>query len=84
MLKVCSVKDIKADSFNTPFFSTNRATAERDFRRLLSDPKTQIFHSPEDFELFELGNWDPSVGVIVSRDMPDLIVRAVDCRPVEE
>lgn len=84
MLKIFSVKDVKADSFNPPFFTTNRATAERDFRRLIKDEQTHLFHSPQDFELYELGNWDPSVGVIVSRDFPDLVIRALDCRPIQE
>lgn len=84
MLKVFSVKDVKADAFSAPFFTSNRATAERDFRRLLSDPQSHPFHNPQDFELYELGNWDPTVGVIVSRDMPDLVIRGVDCRPVQE
>lgn len=83
MLKIFSVKDVKADAFLHPFFSHNRATAEREFRRLCGDRQSHIFHNPQDFELYELGNWNDEVGVIVARDVPDLVIRAESIRNLE-
>lgn len=84
MLKIFSIKDTKADGFLHPFFTHNRATAEREFRRLVADPQSHMFHNPQDFELYELGNWNDDVGVIISRDVPDLVIRASSIRNLEE
>lgn len=83
MLKVFSVKDVKADAFMQPFFTHNRNTAERDFREAVSTPdqKNPMSRHPEDFELYELGNWDDQVGVIVSRDAPDLVIKGSQVVP---
>lgn len=84
MLKIFSIKDVKADVFMHPFFTHNRATAERDFRRMIADPQTPIFHNPDDFALFEIGNWNDEVGVIVSRDVPDFVIAASSVRNLAE
>lgn len=80
MLKIFSVKDVKADAFLHPFLTHNSATAEREFRRMVLEPQSNMFHNPQDFELYEVGNWNDEVGVIVSRERPELVIRAESIR----
>lgn len=83
MLKIFSIKDTKADAFMTPFFTHNRATAERDFRRAASDGQSHLFHSVGDFELYEVGIWNDEVGVILTGDAPVLVCKGAELgRPV--
>lgn len=83
MLHIFSIKDKKADAFNTPFFSHNKATAEREFRRLVADPQSHLFHHPGDFELYQVGFWNSEVGVIVSADAPVFVIGADSIRNLE-
>lgn len=65
MLKVFSVYDSKADAYLQPFFVVNRAVAIRSFSSAAVDPASNFFRHPADFQLVELGEWDPSLGALV-------------------
>lgn len=82
-LKIFSIKDKAADAFLLPFFTHNKATAEREFRRLVQDPNSQVFHNPAHFALYEVGIWNEEVGVIISSDVPELVVTAEGLRAQE-
>lgn len=64
-LYVFSVRDIKADSFGQPFYSTSKGQAVRSFsdevNRAAQD--NLLYQHPEDFELFILGEFDTDDGV---------------------
>lgn len=75
MKKLFSVYDSKAAAFNMPFSSANRSTAVRDFTRAANDPSTSMYEFPEDYTLYEVGEFDEDLGTLVART-PDPVVVA--------
>lgn len=69
-LKIFSIFDTKAEAFNTPFFFSFPGQATRAFEDLVNDPQSQISKHPEDYSLFELGEFDSTTGVIEKLDTP--------------
>jgi len=65
MKEIFSVYDNKAQVFSNPFFSTNKMTALRDFQAAAGDSNSQISQYPDDFVLFNIGNFDELTGTIV-------------------
>lgn len=59
-LHILSLRDIKANLYNIPIFTPNIQVTLRDLRDLVNDPqgKENWQKHPEDFELWELGEWD--------------------------
>lgn len=74
-LKVFSIFDRVADSYNTPFFLANDALAVRTFTDLVNDPSSSIFRHSGDFALFSLGSFYPSTGTF-NLSEPQFIVNA--------
>ena len=63
---VVAVKDRAADAFGRPFFVQTQGVAIRSFmdevNRQAED--NQLYQHPDDFDLFELGMYDDSTGMI--------------------
>lgn len=78
-LKAFSIRDAKAEVFNTPYFKSTHGEAERDFRTAVNDPKTKLNQYPEDFDLYYLGEYDDQSGNFVSLKTPQHVVKAVLC-----
>lgn len=53
-----SVYDSKAKVYMQPFYMMNKGTAIRAFDQTCNDPKSQFHQYPEDFTLFEVGEFD--------------------------
>lgn len=70
-LKVFSVRDSKAEAFMRPFFAPTRGMAMRSFSDAINgsdgDPLSK---HPEDYCLFELGEFDEVSGELVKLDQP--------------
>lgn len=62
--KLFCVYDSKAECYGTPFFMPTRGMAERAFGNLVNDPQSSIHRNPEDFTLYEVGEFDDSTGVV--------------------
>lgn len=60
--KVFTVYDSKAEIYLKPFHMNSRGEAVRAFGDASLDEKTQIAKHPEDFTLFEIGEFDDSNG----------------------
>lgn len=69
-LNVYTIKDIKAETFGNPFYSTNDQTAKRSLEQASNDPNTTISKYPEDFVLYRLGDWDDTSATISTLDTP--------------
>lgn len=83
-IMVFGVKDVTADYFmHPPMFSHNRATAEREFRNMVSKPGSAIYENPKDYELYEIGSWTPEVGILLGWDIPVLVLRGETVRNLE-
>ncbi len=64
MLKIFSVYDSKAEAFLNPIFCPTRAVAIRSFTASAINPDSDFCRHPEDFSLFELGEFDPATGIL--------------------
>lgn len=65
-LKVFALFDSKAAYYGTPFFLQNKMVAMRSFSDLVKDPQSMVSKHPEDFNLYEIGEYDDSTGVMKS------------------
>lgn len=64
---LCSIRDNKSEGFSPPFPSMTPATAMREITlRLESDKMLRTF--AEDFSLFNIGEFDPHTGRVLSYD----------------
>lgn len=59
---VYAIQDAKAEAFMNPFFKPTRAMAQRDFELACQDPNSLMSKTPQDFQLFELGQFDDDTG----------------------
>jgi hypothetical protein len=69
-LKVYSVYDSKAEVFMQPHFLKTKGEAVRAFAEVANDSSTQIGKYPEDFALFEIGDYDDSKGELIPLKSP--------------
>lgn len=77
MLKMFTIKDIKANIYNTPFFSVSSIDATRNFIRACNDQNTQLCNFPEDFELFFFGVWDEDRGKLTMTEKPEFVISGI-------
>lgn len=61
--KVYTVYDSKVESYMNPFLMQTKGQAIRAFADSVNDEKTQFYKHPEDFTLFEIGEYDDASGV---------------------
>lgn len=79
-LKIFSVYDAKAEAYMTPFFLQTKGQAIRGFMDLVSDKNTNVAKYPEDFTLFELGEYDDGRGSFVSHQTPISLGTALELK----
>jgi hypothetical protein len=65
-LKIFSVYDCKVEAYLQPFFMRSKGEALRAFMSAVDDKQTQFNKNPEDFTLFELGEFDDEKGKVNS------------------
>lgn len=56
--------DSKARLFSNPFYTVSDIVALRDFKRAANDKNSDIYHSPDDYELHLLGQFNDETGEI--------------------
>lgn len=62
IMKVFSVRDVKAHTFSPPFYVRSDGEARRAFAGIANDARTGVGQYPEDYELVRLGEWDDETG----------------------
>lgn len=67
-LKMVSIRDDKIGAYMNPQFFRSTGEAERSFTSLVNDPQSQVANYPDDFCLFELGEFDDSTGELRQYD----------------
>lgn len=75
-----SIRDAKGEVFHPPFFKNTLGEAERDFREVANDPKSNLQKYPEDFDLYYLGTYDDLTGTFQPLETPKHIIKAVMCQ----
>lgn len=63
-----SVRDVKLDSYDSPYPSANHETAMRLFRRMLNGIPT-MKDNPEDFHLYHIGAYDLDTGKLLPQPL---------------
>lgn len=58
LLRAFTIFDTKTETFSQPFFAVNRGAAIRMFQDTVNDPSTMFNRHPEDYHLFEIGEFD--------------------------
>jgi hypothetical protein len=72
---VCTIKDRAAEAYGRPFFLPAAGVAIRSFQdevnRRAED--NQVYQHPDDFDLYELGQFDDFSGKFELHDAPKLL-----------
>lgn len=66
--KLYSVYDSVAEVWGKPFPMKNKGEAIRGFSQAVNDPQTNLYLHPEDYTLFEIGEWNDDAGTITMYD----------------
>lgn len=77
-MKVFAVRDSALGEYLNPFVAPTAEFAIRTFKDQVNQPDCPINAHPEDYELFELGLFDTTTGLIASHQAPMSISRAKD------
>lgn len=76
--KMYSIRDAKAGIFHKPWHAMSHGDAERQFQKLVNDPKAENIHDfPEDFDLYFMGTFDEITGNIETLVTPEHQVKAI-------
>lgn len=73
-MKMFSVKDTKAEGFNTPFFQQTFGMAERSFLDAIRDEKNPMYKHQADYSLYCTGEFNQTTGECTPIYPPKLIV----------
>lgn len=76
-MKMFCVRDSAINSFNNPFCAPTPGFAERSFRDEVNREESPMHAHPEDYELYQVGEFDADSGVITPV-RPVSICRAQD------
>lgn len=80
MLKIFIVHDSKALCYGNPMVLKSPGEAVRSFTEVANDPSTVIGKNPEDFTLFEIGEYDERLGDILVYEVKKSLGLALDFR----
>lgn len=72
-MEIFSIRDGKAESFNRPFFSATRATAQREVSAGLK-PDDPMYRFASDFAIYHLGTFETSSGRITLNEQPSHLI----------
>jgi hypothetical protein len=78
ILKIFSLFDEKAQTYNTPQYLAHEGEALRMLLTTLDDNKSMVSKFPEDFSLYCLGTFDDNSGKFEGYNEPQLIKRISD------
>mgnify|MGYP000426986884 CR=1 FL=1 len=76
--KVYSIHDTKAEAFIQPFFAPTDGLALRMFEDNVNNKDSQLNMHPEDFNLYQVGQWDDNKGLIEPETPPKHIGTAIE------
>ena len=76
MFKAFAVLDVKASAYGMPMFMSTRGLALRGFADACADSRSMLAQHPEDYQLFEIGEYDQNNGRLNSLEQPELVATA--------
>lgn len=78
ILAVCAVRDSAVQAFMQPIFVPHVGHAVRSFQDECKKSDSVIAAHPSDYELFEIGSYDDSSGLMRPFEVPRSLVRGAD------
>lgn len=78
ILKCFSVFDKAVGAFGRPFYTASRGEAMRVFMDAVNEDKSPFNKHPEDFLLFDVGEFEEGTGIFSSRE-PEKVISALEC-----
>lgn len=78
MIKLFAVKDKASNTTNDPFPCPTNRDAIEGLRQVVNDGKTTIAKHPEDFDLYNLGEYNPRTMDFVINSKPEFIISATE------
>lgn len=69
-MRYYTIRDLKAQSFEKPFFAQNDAVAVRSLAVEASRPDSMLSRFSSDYELWFCGTFDPAHGVFLPAEKP--------------
>lgn len=82
--KMFTLLDTKAEAFGVPFFMPQTAMAKRAVMDLSRDPQSMLSKHREDFVLYEIGEFDDSIGSVIPYATPkNLGIAPSEITPVD-
>ncbi len=76
--KIFTVYDSKSETYLTPFFMKTKGEALRGFIDVAQDDKHQFGKHPEDYTLFEIGEYDDVKCTIISYESKISVGTAIE------
>jgi hypothetical protein len=72
---ICTVKDRAADAYGRPMFVPSAGVAIRSFSDEINrnNAENQLYNHPDDFDLYELGEFDDNTAVFSLHEQPKLL-----------
>ena len=67
-LQMFSIYDIVSKLYARPFFDVNEATAKRNLRAAIRDPKSGLAENVNDYRLYHIGEFDDQSGTFTVAD----------------
>lgn len=83
-LKIYSVRDVKTEAFMNPWYARTLGEAIRSFEQGVNSPESTFHKYPDDFCMFEIGEWDDATAEIVTHEQPVKIGLASEYKRVED
>lgn len=81
MQNIYSIRDNKTSHFMRPIADTAEVNVKRDFALVVNNmTDSQIYHYPEDYDLYQLGEFDEQSGTISGFTAPVFICSAVSLK----
>lgn len=70
MLKIFALRDVKSDSYGGLLCLPTAGIAMRGLMEILANPESPLSKYPDDYSLYELGEFDPSSGMVTALKVP--------------
>lgn len=81
---IYALKDVKTANYMNPMVYDNEINAVRDMNIVVNRMEdSQVYHYPEDYELYQVGEFDTQIGALVPFTSPKFVVCAISLKKQE-
>lgn len=81
LIHLFSIRDLKAEAYNDPFYAPTTAVALRLFETNVKDPNSDLAKYPADYRLYEVGSFNRETGELAMLETPRDLGLATDFVP---